>query len=486
MKLTPTRNLTESQVRSGLKLVTIDGLAAEAMVAFTGGTFLVAMALQLGASNFQLGLLAALPTFCNIFQLFSVWLVQRYNNRRAVTVISCVLGRFPLLIIGLLPFLFSATTSIHVLSFLLFFHYLFGSVAGASWNSWMKDLIPEHRLGSFFSHRGRLSQIVSITLSILIALLLDYIRLHHAGHLVTAYFIMFICGGLLGLSSAYILSRTPEPESFMQKDNLLKTFQKPLKDKNFRNLLVFNSAWAFALNLATPFFAVYMLKTIGLPLSYIIGLGILNQLSSVFSIKLWGRYSDRYSNKTIIHICAPVYILCIVLWAYTAMPPTWLLSLAMLAGIHIFSGISTAGINLAISNMGIKLADKSESMIYLSAKNMIVAFVSALAPVIGGLMADFFATHQFNWNIEWKSEGGNTILHLINLQGWNFFFIIGGILALLSLRLLNQVKEKGEVNKVRVVNVMQIKIRIKVLANLQEIYNLSHIRFGQLSFLQKK
>lgn len=70
MKLTPTRNLTESQVQSGLKLVTIDGLAAEAMVAFTGGTFLVAMALQLGASNFQLGLLAALPTFCNIFQLF--------------------------------------------------------------------------------------------------------------------------------------------------------------------------------------------------------------------------------------------------------------------------------------------------------------------------------------------------------------------------------------------------------------------------------
>lgn len=350
----------------------------------------------------------------------------------------------------------------------------------------MKDLIPEHRLGSYFSHRGRLSQIVSITLSILIALLLDYIRLHHAGYLVTAYFTMFIFGGLLGLSSVYLLSRTPEPESFMPNDNLFKTFQKPLKDKNFRNLLVFNSAWAFALNLATPFFSVYMLKTIGLPLSYIIGLGILNQLSSVFSIKLWGRYSDRYSNKTIIHICAPVYILCIVLWAYTAMPPTQLLSLALLAGIHIFSGISTAGINLAISNMGIKLADKSESMIYLSAKNMIVAFVSALAPVIGGLMADFFASHQFNWNIEWKSEGGNTILHLINLQGWNFFFIIGGILALLSLRLLNQVNEKGEVNKVRVVNVMQIKVRIKLLANLQGIYNLRHIRFWQLSFLQKK
>src|SRR6476646_9097555 len=142
MNLRPHKEqLSEQQIQSGLKLVIKDGLAAEAMTAFTGGAFLVAMALLMGANNFQIGLLAALPTFTNLFQLLSIWLVRRYNNRRAIAVICGLLARFPLLVIGSLPFIFSSSTSVEVLIFFLFFYYLFGSIAGPAWNSWMKDLV---------------------------------------------------------------------------------------------------------------------------------------------------------------------------------------------------------------------------------------------------------------------------------------------------------------------------------------------------------
>ena len=80
-----------------------DGLAAEAMTTLTGGTFLVAMALLMGASNFQIGLLAALSTFTNLFQLISIWLVQRFNNRRAIVVVCSFLARSPLIVIGIIP-----------------------------------------------------------------------------------------------------------------------------------------------------------------------------------------------------------------------------------------------------------------------------------------------------------------------------------------------------------------------------------------------
>lgn len=52
MDLKPKKELTDEDVRIGLKLVIGDGLAAEAMTTFTGGAFLVAMALLMGASNF--------------------------------------------------------------------------------------------------------------------------------------------------------------------------------------------------------------------------------------------------------------------------------------------------------------------------------------------------------------------------------------------------------------------------------------------------
>lgn len=79
MNLQPKKELNDQEVQEGLKMVIGDGLAAEAMTVLTGGAFLVAMALLMGANNFQIGLLAALPTFTNFFQLLSIWLVRRYN-----------------------------------------------------------------------------------------------------------------------------------------------------------------------------------------------------------------------------------------------------------------------------------------------------------------------------------------------------------------------------------------------------------------------
>src|SRR5690349_21646826 len=168
MKFTPSDNLSEQQVQHGLQYFVKEGLAAEAMATFTGGTFLVAMAVLLKASNFQIGLLAALPILTNIFQLVSIWLVQRYRNRRVISVVCSFLARVPLFVIGMLPFVLTSGTSVNVLFFVLFFHYLFASVSGASWNSWIKDLVPEKILGAYFSRKAKLTQVLNVSLSLAI------------------------------------------------------------------------------------------------------------------------------------------------------------------------------------------------------------------------------------------------------------------------------------------------------------------------------
>jgi MFS family permease len=472
MNLRPTEKITNNQLNSGLNYVIADGLSAEAMIVFTSGTFLTAMAIHMGATNFQLGLFAALPTFTTIFQLASIWLVQKFNNRKIITSLFNLLARLPLIAIGIMPLLFSGTTTIQVLLMLLFFQHIFGDIAGASWNSWMKDLIPGERLGSFFSKRSRMAQTLNVTLSLATALCIDYVKKHYPAHEITAYTTLFLAGGVLGMLSVFLLLRTPEPKPTVMNDKVMNMVGKSLKNKNFRNLLVFNSLWAFALNLATPFFAVFMLKTIGLPLSYVIGFAIISQLSSIAFLKLWGNYSDRFSNKTIINICAPLYITCILAFAFTAMPSSPITVLCILIVIHVISGLSTAGINLALSNIGIKLAPKNEAIVYLSAKNMFVAFFSTIAPMIGGLLADFFATHQILWNLEFKSTDSTSNIKMLDLQGWNYFFIIGGLLAMLSLKLLAKVKEDGETHKDKVKTHMHAAFRNKLRKNLgREVTN---------------
>jgi MFS family permease len=465
MNLKPVKNLSEDQLKSGLKLVVADGLSAEAMVVFTSGTFLIAMAIHMGASNFQLGILAALPTFTTIFQLFSIWLVQKFKNRKAITAFCNFMARVPLIAIGVLPFLFTAGTSIEILIVMLFFQHIFGDMGGASWNAWMKDLIPGSKLGSFFSHRSRMAQTLNVTLSLATALGLDYIKKHYPSNEIMVYHLLFLAGGMLGMISVILLLRTPEPEANKINGNLLSLFSRPLKNKNFRNLLVFNSFWAFALNLATPFFAVFMMKTMGLPVAYIIGLGIISQLSSIVSIKIWGRYSDRFSNKNIVAFCAPLYIACILAFAFAASPGNIRAMVTLLVVIHVISGLSTAGINLALSNIGIKLAPNDEAIAYITAKNMFVALFSTLAPVIGGLMADFFVSHSVEWNLHLGFMGMSRV-HIITLQGWNYFFIIGAALSLMSLRLLKKVNEEGEIRNRRMIVHMRTGFRSKLRSHL--------------------
>jgi MFS family permease len=489
MKFTPTENLTKDQVSSGLKLIVKDGLAAEAMATLTGGAFLVALALKFGASNFQIGLIAAIPTLANVFQLLAIYLVHTYANRRAITVYSSLLARGPLLLISLLPFIFSAEISLNILISLLFIHYVFGAISGCSWTSWMKDLVPEEQLGTYFSHRSRLIQILSISMSFICAFALDYVKSHYPSYELSTYSVMFLVGGVFGVLGISLLAKTPEPKILAVKSNLFKLFKNPLKNINFRNLLIFNAFWCFAINLAAPFFSVYMLKMLQLKLSYIIAFSILSQLTSILFIRIWGRYSDKYSNKSILRICAPIYLGCILAWTFTTMPKEHLFSIPLLIIIYIFNGISTAGINLSLTNMAMKLAPKEgDAIVYLTTRGMINACCAGIAPIIGGLFADFFSTRELSWNLEWKSPNGNFAFHTLDLQSWDFFFVFAFIIGLFALYRLSFIKEKGEVKKKVIMKEIAGELRRELRSNpaLSGIRSMVFFPFSFVSIIKRK
>jgi MFS family permease len=462
--LIPSLQISPIEQERGLKLVTADGLASEAMNSLISGTFLVAMAILLGATNFQIGLLAAIPTFNNIFQLLSIWLVRKYNNRRAICVISSFLGRFCILLTGF-SILFS-NANLNTVILFLFFYYFFGSIAAPSWNAWMKDLVPESLLGKFFARRTALMQLVNASLSFITAISIDYIKRHSPQLELSAYGMLYLIGGIAGLTGVYILSRTPEPQSILSKENIFSLFKRPLQDRNFLRLLIFNSVWIFAVNLTAPFFSVFMMKSLSLPLSSIIALTIASQLCGILFIRSWGSFADRYSNKTIIAIAAPLYLLCLIAWSFAGIYTTIYANLALLFFIHVFSGIALAGINLSLINIGLKLAPREFSIVYLSVRNMITALFSALAPLLGGFLADFFASRHLNINAQWIGPGGGKTFHLMALTEWNFLFLISALIVFVAIQLLAQVKETGEVERDKVRRILRKRIR----SNLKDYF----------------
>lgn len=459
MNLQPKEILTEKDVQCGMRLGIKEGLATETMTVLTSGAFLTALSLLLGASNLQIGLIAALPAFSNISQLFTIWLVKRYNNRRAISVLFSILGRIPILVIGAIALFFPNSISVQFIILFLFFNFFFASMAGLSWNAWMKDLIPEKIMGTYFSRRSGYTQTLNVCMSLITALGIDYIK-HHSPNLeLDAYGGMFILGGTIGMLGVLLLSKIPEPKSFLGDENVFKLFILPLKDNNFLRLLVFNSFWVFSLSIATPFFTVFLLRHMNYSISYIITLTIISQLCSIATIRSWGIFADRYSNKTILSICAPIYIICIAAWSFVGIYTEFYSNFALLIVIYALMGAATAGINLSLTNIGLKLAPRKEAIAYLSVKNMITAVFSFVGPLIGGFLADYFTDRHLNIRIEWIGPEMDKVFRLLSLNQWNFLFIIGAILALISLEFLVRVKEVGEVEKNLVVKIMRSSIK---------------------------
>jgi MFS family permease len=482
--------LNEDQVQYALKNVIRDGVASQSMGILTGGAFLVAFAVKLGASNLVIGLLAAIGPLSQLLQLPSIFLVEKIRNRRLITVVAAALSRLCWLIIALSPFIFPSKIAIAVLLILLTAVSAFGAISGCSWNSWMRDLIPENVMGSFFSRRMRISTGVGIALSILAAMYLDFWKKQYPEQELAGYSILFLLGFAAGVLGLFFLAKTPEIRMPLVQErlNILKLLSRPFRDENFRKLIAFMCSWNFAVNLAGPFFMVYMLKRLGLSMSFIIGLSIVSQVMNFLFLKIWGRFTDRFSNKSVLAISGPLFICSILAWTFTTMPEKYFLTIPLLIIIHMVMGMSSAGVSLASGNISLKLAPKGQATAYLATNTIANSIAAGIAPILGGKFADFFAGRELAWTLNYKSPTGEFILPTLNLQQWDFFFALAFLIGLYALHRLAMVKEAGEVEEKIVAQELftEVRTQVRILSSIEGVRQMVSFPFSAVKNLAVK
>lgn len=478
MFLTPRSNISEQEKAESMPVIIREGVMTEMMTTLTGTVILTALMVQLNASNATIGMVAAFPSLANIFQLASIWLVSATNNRRAVSVVCSIIARLPLILIGVLVLRYDQLSISPIVGF-LFVYYLFASVAGPAWNAWMRDLISVEKLGSFFSRRTVYMQGMSIVLSLLISGLLNLVKTRDPGLELQVYGWLFIVAGTVGLAGTLFLARIPEPKGSFGESGLISTLASPMKDKNFKKLLLFQTVWTMAFNIANPFFAVYLLKTIELSVSNVIVFNLIAQFSNVLLIKTWGKLSDSYSNKSLLAFLIPIYMVSLILWCIVDKRNYWLLNQVLLVVIHILSGSTQAGITQTINNITLKLSPAHLSIVYLSIKNIATAIFGALAPLVGGTVADMLSNTRFELTARYERPARELTFYLFTVHEWTFLFLIAAVLAFVANQLLTIVREEGEVEKDVVVDFMRSNVLNNVKNHFLAGYVMELFRFGK-------
>lgn len=344
---------------------------------FNGFTsaFLVAFALALGASNEIIGLLGAMPFIAVILtQMPGATLVQHFK-RKNINVVLGLISRFWWLPLLLSPFIFTKPI-LPVVVFFLFINLGIG-LTKPGWASLIADTVEEKHRGEFIGKRLIYIGICGMIATILGGLWLQQFPKESP----VGFAIMFGLGIIIGIFSIIIISKIDEPEYKDHVPHKLKEFFT-LKGR-LKRFTIFGIVFNFGYMFAGPFFAVYILKNLGVGYEFFGILIAISTLARVMTAKTAGKISDICGDKKTALIGVIGTGLVPLIYMMITKNVLW-----MLVPAQIISGIAWAITDIAVFNLLLDVADPEKHAMQIGEYNFYTAIALAVAPILGGLVSD--------------------------------------------------------------------------------------------------
>jgi len=412
-------------ILKALRISIYDGVFAQSFAVLTGSIFLPAFALVLGASAFQIGLLASIPFFATLSQLTGAFLIEKHQQRKQLVLFSASTARALWIPIVLSSFLLADSKPALVLNLLILLiisYHIFAHISGVSWLSWMSTLVPDEIRGRYFGLRNSALGLFTLLSTILGGYYLDWFKAEYPDLPLTRSFeILFAVAVVFGGISILFLLKQPEPAVETKPENHLRERLKALlKDSNFRKLLRFAVVWSFGVNFASPFFIVYMLQDLQLSYTLVSIYTISSAMADLIGMWAWGHFSDQLGNRAVIIINSFIATILPFLWIFTDTSPS--VVFLFLPLLHLIGGFSWAGYNLCSVNLVLRTAPKEGNSIYFAAWYTVNGVSAGLGAVSGGLFTSvlphFHRVLPFNFQSDIKYIFlFSTLLRLTSLMG---------------------------------------------------------------------
>jgi MFS family permease len=446
--------MDELSRQRSLRVSLFDGIFASLMLGFTAN-YATPFALILGARNFQIGLLTALPQLLSAFsQLASADLVER-SRRRVKFITYTVLGQGIIwFVIGGIPY-FTPRGQTNWFIILLALNTVFGAVAIPAWASLMSDTVAQTSYGAYFAWRGRILGLISLVSNLLAGAWLYQLSTNKY----LAFIILFGVAGFCRLISGYFISRMADvplvviPE---KRFNYLE-FIRRLPESNFVKFTLFVAGVNFATFLAGPFFAVYMLSDLKFTYTAYAAVNTAGALAGLLGLSVWGKLADRYGNVKILRSTALFIPLLPIFWLGSS-------HLSYLIIVNAVAGYFWAGFNLCAVNFIFDAASpavRTRCLGYFNFTNGIAVFAGAL---LGGYLVNLLPSMPLIWP--------HGLIHSNLLT----IFLISGLLRLIIyLVSAHAFREVRAVDKIGDAKLIALVLGVKPMIHLgQDIFFRRH------------
>jgi MFS family permease len=365
-----------------------EGSAYSLMDGF-GVRYMTPYALTLGATNTHIGILTSLPHLIgSISELFAIKEMSHVSRKKMVFwgVLLQALMWLVIIGVGTLFFIFNIDHTIAPISLIIAFTLLilFGTFPVPAWTSWMRDIVPR-KYNEYFGMRNRIIGVTALAGMLIAGYILDYFKTQS---LFLGFVILFFIAFAGRFTSALFFLKQYEPRFTPEKNNHLPfwKFVKHISENNFGRHTLFISLMTFAVAIASPFFAVYMLKELNFDYVTFTVVSIVSELVLFLLMPAWGKFADKYGNKTVLTITGIMIPLVPFLWLA---PP--LLTASMLVPyllvVQVFSGFAWSGFTLSTSDFIYDMATPKTIGSFITYFNILNNFGMLIGALIGGILS---------------------------------------------------------------------------------------------------
>jgi len=406
------RKPSKQTLYKALFLVNFTGTSFTNNISGAATLFMTGFMLLLGAQDSDIGTLASVMTLMNVLQIFSYYVYRRLKSYKWVSAGLTIL-RYLIFYskFFIAPFL-SVPTSGKVLFVIICvcFESMFNALKGNGILSWNDTYIADNAKGSYYSIRNVIANVVGIICSLTIGRLLDTYGKQ-------TFIYLIIAGVMISISVIETVSLLLVPD-YRKEDEVKITLKQlltiPVKDKKYLGFVIFSIWWNFSLLLATPYFNVYAVKTIGVSYTFIAAVGSVTMFVKVLVGRVWGKFGDKKGWKNILTFAGLGYALTNGIWMLMGPGTDYLYAVNFF-----FNGLCMIGVNIAIFNTNICLSDPDHRLIYLNFTAAVTGLFSFFGPRIGTAVVSAF-------------QNVNISIFTLHLSSYQLLFMISGILQVMA------------------------------------------------------
>jgi MFS family permease len=354
--------------------------------AFFGGAgetilleYLPLFALAFGASNGEIGLLAAgIGLTATLAFVPGAWLSSRWRYRKPF-VLATGLGGAQLLIIPLtiVPLLCDVPAAVRFIIAVAAIRTFVLSLALPAWTALAADLVPPGIRGHYFSIRNFVYGVGGLVGLLLVGLLLASIGSKEG------WLLVWLLVLTTGLVYYWMFSRIPERELAQAEEPsppCLGPRTTLLRDANFQAYGATVLIWNISLYMAAPFFNVHLVKNLGASPLWVGGLLVVTSVFGLLGQLLFGKTVDLRGSRWVMAVCGLAIPFLPWAWYFVNAP-------YQVVGINAVAGVAWAGYMLASFNFLLAISPPGQQRYYAAAYQTLVYLSTFLGPLLGGAIA---------------------------------------------------------------------------------------------------